>query len=272
MRNRVLFGLAAVVLALSPVCGGAQAPDPSQSVIPNRPPPPPPKPRPAPAPRPAAVPAPAPAPSAGRVIQDCSECPELVVIPAGRFLMGTPASEPSRGSDEGPQHWVTVPSLAVGKYSVTFDEWDACVAGGGCSQRPQDQGWGRGRRPVINVSWNDAQEYVGWLGRRTGRGYRLLTEAEWEYAARAGTTTAYYWGDEIGRGNANCYSCGSSWDGKQTAPVGSFPPNRFGLYDMAGNVYQWVQDCYASNYDSASGNASAFETNSCSSRVLRGGP
>jgi len=124
---------------------------------------------------------------------------------------------------------------------------------------------------VINVSWDDAQRYVAWLSRMTGQPYRLLREAEWEYAARAGTTTAYYWGDEIGKGNANCDGCGSQWDGKQTAPIGSFAPNAFGLYDMAGNVYQWVQDCYHDDYNGAPIDGSAWTSEDCSRRVVRGG-
>ncbi len=112
-----------------------------------------------------------------------------------------------------------------------------------------DSGYGRDTKPVINVSWDDAQTYVAWLSKMTGQTYRLLTEAEWEYAARAGTTTAYYWGDDIGKNNANCNGCGSEWDAKQTSPVGSFKPNAFGLYDMAGNVWQWVQDCYHDRYN-----------------------
>ena len=128
----------------------------------------------------------------GAVFKDCDDCPEMVVVPAGSFTMGSPASEKDRDSDEGPQHRVTIPKpFAVGKFEVTFEEWDACVTGGGCNgYRPMDRGWGRGRRPVINVSWQDAKAYVGWLSRKTGKSYRLLTEAEWEYASRAGTTTA----------------------------------------------------------------------------------
>ena len=126
--------------------------------------------------------------------------------------------------------------FAVSKFEVTFDDWDACVAYGDCNPVVRDSGWGRGRQPVINVTWDDAQRYVAWLSRMTGRTYRLLSEAEWEYAARAGTQTAYSWGDEIGKGNANCHGCGSQWDRRQTAPVGSFAANAFGLYDMLGNV------------------------------------
>ena len=129
-----------------------------------------------------------------------------------------------------------------------------------------------GHRAVINVSWDEAQKYVAWLSNMTGQPYRLLTEAEWEYAARAGTATPYYWGDEIGIANANCNGCGSQWDGKETSPVGSFRPNAFGLYDMAGNVWQWVADCYHDRYDDETPrDGSAWTAGDCDRRVLRGG-
>jgi formylglycine-generating enzyme required for sulfatase activity len=217
--------------------------------------------------------------------KECDKCPEMVVVAPGSFTMGSPASEQGRDIDESPQHNVTIAKpFAVGRFAVTFDEWDACAADGGCNgYRPQDLGWGRNLRPVINVSWDEAMAYVAWLSRKTGKQYRLLTEAEWEYAARAGSTTAYYWGDEIGRGNANCapvgkLECGSIWDNKQTAPVGSFAANAFGLYDMAGNVWQWVQDCYHNNYNGAPTDGSAWTTGNCYGaleddlqRVIRGG-
>ncbi|MBL8527052.1 MAG: SUMF1/EgtB/PvdO family nonheme iron enzyme, partial [Burkholderiales bacterium] len=130
---------------------------------------------------------------AGETFRDCDQCPEMVVVPAGSFTMGSPRGEGS--DDERPQHEVTIArAFAVGKYPITFDEWDACVAAGGCKYKPEDAGWGRSRRPAINVSWNDAQEYVAWLSKKTGKPYRLLSEAEWEYAARGGTTTRYPWG------------------------------------------------------------------------------
>jgi formylglycine-generating enzyme required for sulfatase activity len=192
--------------------------------------------------------------------------PEMVTIPAGEFMMGS-----NEYDDEKPPHKVKIAKpFLVGKFAVTFDEWDICVHEGGCTHNPSDLGWGRVRRPVINVSWNDAKEYTAWLAKKTGKPYRLLTEAQWEYAARAGTTTKYYWGDDIGRGNANCDGCGSQWDNKQTAPVGSFKQNPFGLYDMAGNVWQWVEDCKG-DYKDAPTDGSANATKGCSSRVLRGG-
>jgi formylglycine-generating enzyme required for sulfatase activity len=174
----------------------------------------------------------------------------MMVVPSGSFTMGSPTAEPSRANNEGPQHKVTIGrQFALGQFELTFDEWDACVAAGGCSgYKPSDTGWGRGRHPVINVSWDDAKAYVAWLSRMTGKTYRLLSEAEYEYATRAGTTTRYPWGDDVGNNNANCDGCGSQWGNKQPAPVGSFPPNKFGLYDMVGNVWVWTEDCYHDAY------------------------
>lgn len=206
--------------------------------------------------------------------KDCANCPEVVVVPAGSFTMGSPAIEPGRSAEEGPQHMVTIARpFAVGRFGVTFDEWDACVADGGCNgYKPSDEGWGRGRRPVINVSWDDAQAYVTWLSKKTGKSYRLLSGAEYEYAMRAGTQTIYPWGNTIGTNNANCHACGSRWDAKQTAPVGSFAPNGFGLYDMAGNVREWTEDCYHDTYKGAPTDGSAWiEGGNCYHRVVRGG-
>jgi formylglycine-generating enzyme required for sulfatase activity len=205
--------------------------------------------------------------------KECHECPEMVVVPAGEFQMGSPAGEEGRAGNEEPRRKVTIARpLAVGRFEVTFAQWDACVAAGGCQQKPSDEGWGRGTRPVINVTWDDvATDYLPWLSRKTGKTYRLLTEAEWEYAARSGSTTAYSWGDEIGPGNANCSGCGSPWSGRQTAPVGSFRPNAFGLHDVHGNVWEWVQDCYRDTYaNAAPDGTAALELPGCS-RVLRGG-
>jgi formylglycine-generating enzyme required for sulfatase activity len=200
-------------------------------------------------------------------------CPEMILIPAGEFTMGSPPTEPTEKdhrSDEGPQHKVTIARhFAVSKFDVTFDDWAACVSVGGCPQA-NESGMGRGNKPVINVLWDGAQQYAAWLSKMTQRPYRLLTEAEWEYVARAGSTTAYYWGDEIGEGNANCDGCGSSKP-DQTLPVGSFSANQFGLYDMAGNVWQWVQDCYHDNYWGAPMVGSAWTSGDCPHRVVRGG-
>ncbi len=210
--------------------------------------------------------------------RDCVDCPAMVVVPAGSFMMGSPANEQDRYADEGPQHDVRIAKpFAAGAFAVTFDEWDACLAGGGCGgYTPSDQGWGRGRRPVINVSWNDAQLYAKWLSSKTGKPYRLLSESEWEYAARAGTTTAFWQGATISPNQAN-YDGTRSYDGGptgvyrgKTIPVGSFAPNAFGLYDMGGNVSQWVEDCYHDSYAGAPSDGAAWTTGDCSRRVVRG--
>ncbi len=209
----------------------------------------------------------------GETFQECTNCPVMMVVPAGSFTMGSPVNEPGRYDDEGPQHTVTfAQQFAVGQHELTFDEWDACVAEGGCDgYKPSDQGWGRGRRPVMNVSWDDANAYVTWLATKTGKSYRLLSESEYEYAMRAGTTTAYPWGDAVGKNNADCKGCGSQWDGKETAPVGSFAANGFGLYDMVGNLWEWTEDCYHDSYRGAPTDGSAWTAGDCSGRVLRGG-
>ena len=174
-------------------------------------------------------------------------------------MMGSPDSEEGRRSDEGPQHRVRIAQpFAVGRFEVTFDEWDACVAGGGCGgYRPDDNGWGRGRRPVINVSWDDAKAYVQWLSSRTGKSYRLPSEAEWEYVARAGTTTPFWTGATISTEQANydgtyTYGAGKKGEYRQrTIPVGSLPANPWGLHEVLGNVWEWVEDCYHDSYAGA---------------------
>ncbi len=170
--------------------------------------------------------------------RDCAQCPEMVAVPAGRFMMGSPETEPHRAPDEGPQVEVSVPSFAMGRFEVTFAEWDACVADGGCGGYvPDDYGWGRGRRPVIFVDEDDVAAYLAWLSRKTGHPYRLPSEAEWEYAARGGTATIYPWGDVF---NASHVA-----NGARTLPVGSLLPNGFGLYDMIGNVWERVGACWS---------------------------
>ena len=194
----------------------------------------------------------------GRMLRDCQNCPELVVVPAG-------ATRLASGRD------VTIAApFAVGKFEVTFAEWDACVGGGGCTHRALDYGgWDRGLRPVHYVNWHDAQRYVAWLSRKTGKSYRLLSEAEWEYAAQAGI------GREqvalAGANQANCAGCGSRWDSKQTAPVGSFAANAFGLHDMLGNVWEWTADCWNESHAGAASDGSARIAGDCLRRVLRGG-
>ena len=193
----------------------------------------------------------------GRMLRDCPECPEMVVVPAGAASLAS-----------GRDVFIAAP-FAVGKFEVTFAEWDECVAQGGCGHRPDDEGWGRGRQPVINVNWYDAQAYVAWLSRKTGKSYRLLSEAEWEYAAQAWT------GREAkavrGTKQVNCSGCGSRWDNRQTAPVGSFLANAFGLNDMLGNVWEWAADCWNETHSGATAEGSARASGICSRRVLRGG-
>lgn len=211
--------------------------------------------------------------------RDCADCPEMVVIPAGSFLMGGPADEPDRYTHEGPLHRVAVPAFAAGRTPVTFAQWDACVAAGGCSHRARDEGWGRDDRPVINVNWDDAQEYARWLGGRTASPYRLLTEAEYEYAARAGSSSPYPWGDRASHEHAN-YGTDTCCEGLaeghdewiHTAPVGRFAANAFGLHDMQGNVYEWVEDAWHDSYDGAPCDGSAWSgRGDMRRRVLRGG-
>jgi formylglycine-generating enzyme required for sulfatase activity len=209
----------------------------------------------------------------GSDFKECANgCPTMIVVPAGKFMMGSREGEKGRTEAEGPQHEVSIAKpFAVGKFDVTFAEWDTCVAAGACP-KASDSGWGRDDHPVIYVSWDEAKIYVTWLAKQTGKPYRLLTEAEWEYAARAGSTTVYPWGDEIGKGNANCDGCGSQWDNTQTGAVGQFKPNAFGLYDMYGNVWQWVEDPWHANYDGAPTDGSVWlEGGNVSIRVLRGG-
>lgn len=197
--------------------------------------------------------------------------PKMVVVPAGTFTMGAPTGESGSEDHERPLHKVTIAKpFAIGVYEVTFEDYDR-FAEDEKRAKPGDEGWGRGRRPVINVSWDDARAYAEWLSQRTGERYRLPSEAEWEYAARAGTQTAYWWRDDPGRNRANCSNCGSPWDGKQTAPVGSFEKNRFGLHDTAGNVYEWVQDRWHGSYVGAPTDGSPWIWGDRDARVLRGG-
>ena len=185
----------------------------------------------------------------GTVFRDCATCPELVVVPAGRSHMGCVSGRDCQ-SDERPVHEVEVSSFALGVYEVTFEEYDRFVQATG-HRRPNDYGWGRGGRPVMDVSWKDAAVYVAWLSRETGESYRLPSESEWEYAARAGTTTGYSWGEYIRRNRANCDDCEISSDSDQTAPAGSFAANGWGLHDMLGNVWEWVADCWHEDYAGA---------------------
>jgi formylglycine-generating enzyme required for sulfatase activity len=199
-------------------------------------------------------------------------CPEMIVVPAGTFSMGTPADEANRKDSEDPRHTVTIAhAFAVSRYALTFEDWDACGAFGDCDPQLDDSGYGRGAQPVINVTWDDAQRYVAWLSRMTGKPYRLLSEAEYEYATRAGTTTAYWWGNDIGKGNADCDGCGSRWDDKQPAPAGSFAANGFGLYELGGSVWEWVADCWNKDYNGAPADGSAWMPGDCKRHVVRAG-
>ena len=209
--------------------------------------------------------------SPGTEFQHCAACPEMVVVPDGKFEMGSPLDEKVRNGHEGPQHEVTIRRpFAMGKFVLTFAQWDMCVEAGGCRHNPQDRGWGRGNRPVIYVSWIDAREYVQWLSLLTNQTYRLPSEAEWEYAARAGSQTPYWWGSDIGVARANCEGCGGS-DGAKTVPIGSFSANAFGLYGVHGNIFEWVADCWNGSYAGAPKGGSAWITGDCDGRVLRGG-
>ena len=233
--------------------------------------------------------------TSGRVFSDCiSEgisptryCPEMVIIPAGQFLMGssdgsssvvdldgtaklgpTLPEERGRVKWEGPVHEVRIKSaFAVSKYLVTAEQWASCVTAGGC----KNVGGGEGKKPKSAVNWYDAAEYVAWMSRVTGRDYRLLTEAEFEYAARAYASTRYHWGDDIGSGKANCKGCGSKWDDIETSPVDAFKPNAFGLYDMHGNLWEWTADVWHVNYEGAPADGSAWLGINSSYRVLKGG-
>lgn len=228
----------------------------------------------------------------GSSLRDCPECPEMVVVPAGQFVMGSPKSE-SGHLDEKPQHEVKIAKpFAVSRFEVTFEQWDACTAAGKCAQAADD-GFGRGVYPVINVSWHDARGYVSWLSDKTGKRYRLLSESEWEYVARAGTTTAWFWGagdDSFGSTKACEYANTHDEAGKEAhpmyvwshhhcndgygenAPTGKYKPNAFGLHDIIGNVREWVEDCHQEGYTDAPTDGSVREMKgTCEKRVVRGG-
>jgi formylglycine-generating enzyme required for sulfatase activity len=203
--------------------------------------------------------------------KECEKCPEMIVVPPGNFTMGSPSNESLRGSGEDQVRVAIAKPFAVGKFAVTFEEWDVCMADGWCGvYRPADQGWGRGRQPVINVSWDDAQTYVAWLSRKTGKTYRLLSEAEREYATRAGTTARFWWGSSITSEQANFNGVGMD-KGERTVPVDSFSPNPWGLYNVHGNVWEWTQDCWNASNSGNPGDGSARTTGECMRHVVRGG-
>ena len=208
----------------------------------------------------------------GNVFRDAlkggAEGPTMVELPAGNYQMGSPGN--SLNYDEVPRHAVSIPAFAISQYEVTFAEYDRFARATG-RRLPYDEGWGRDDRPVVNVSWSDAQAYTRWLSKQTGKSYRLPSEAEWEYATRAGSTSNFWWQDANENRPANCFNCGSNWDGARTAPVGSFTANGFGLYDMAGNVQEWTADCYHGSYQGAPVDGSAWAQGGCDMRVVRGG-
>lgn len=220
-------------------------------------------------------------PTAGTIIRDCEGCPDLVVIPAGQFVMGSSSNDSDHQPDESPQIQVSISSIAVGRYEITFDQWEKCVGEGGCGgYAPDDHGWGRGSRPVIYISWANAHEYTNWLSRKTGHRYRLPSEAEWEFAARAGSVQKYGYGDDPSLlcvyGNVadrdapwgDRVECSDGYS--YTAPVGQFRPNAFGLYDMIGNVSEWVEDCYHKTLQGEDAKGAPFVSSNCSVHVAKG--
>ncbi|SIT35833.1 conserved exported hypothetical protein [Paraburkholderia ribeironis] len=235
-------------------------------------------PAPSPAPSPAAT-APA-APAATAVAQkpnahapsasesrDCATCPIMIAVPAGSFAMGSSTDDPS----EKPVHHVSIGApFAIGKYAVTVEQWNACVAANACQKLTPESNANKAA-PARDLSWDDAQQYVKWLARITGKPYRLPTEAEWEYADRGGTTTAYWWGDQMRKGNANCKDCGDPWHKEGPENAGSFAPNPLGLYDMNGSVWEWTADCWHNTYQSAPVDGHAWDSPGCEMRVIRGG-
>jgi len=214
----------------------------------------------------------------GSSFQDCESCPDMVVVPGGRFLMGAAKGDKGHKPEEEPQHEVTVAApLAISKTEITFDEWETCALEGGCGNyRPQDSGWGRGRRPVIYVSFDDAKAYVDWLRQKSGKAYRLLSEAEWEFAARGGTSTPFASGATLAPTQANFDASSDTTNRKPgayqgtTVEVGSFPPNPYGLLDMEGNVFEWVEDCWNGSHAGAPADATP-RGGDCKRRVAKGG-
>ena len=222
-------------------------------------------------------------PEAGSTFRDTlrsgTEGPEMVVIPAGSFQMGC-VSDQDCGDTEKPVHEVVIARpVAISKYEVTFEDYDRFTH----SDKVDDKGWGRGQRPVINISWEEATAYAAWLSEETGKRYRLPTEAEWEYAVRAGSTTKYHFGNDEAQlcqyGNHADAGTDYEWrntacsdgEGERTAEVGQYQPNAFGLYDMKGNVYEWVQDCWNNSYEGAPADGTGWSSGDCGLRVVRGG-
>jgi formylglycine-generating enzyme required for sulfatase activity len=200
-------------------------------------------------------------------VKDCPACPALISLPPGGFVMGSNSSDPS----ERPAHRVTIAApFAIGKHEVTVEQWNACVAAGACPRVSSD-GDRPDNTPVRDVSWDDAEQYAKWLSKVSGKSYRLPTEAEWEYAARGGTSTQYWWGDQMRAGNANCKGCGQPWNQNGPASVGSFGANPFGLHDVNGSVWEWVSDCWHNSYKGAPSDGRSWDQQNCRDRVIRGG-
>ncbi|WP_407945665.1 formylglycine-generating enzyme family protein [Paraburkholderia elongata] len=235
---------------------------------------------PTPTPTPTTTTAPPAAPAAPAVAQkatahppgagenrDCATCPIMIALPAGVFSMGSSTDDPS----EKPVHHVAIGApFAIGKYAVTVEQWNACVAANACQKLTPESNTNKAA-PARDLSWDDAQQYVKWLSKTTGKPYRLPTEAEWEYADRGGTTTAYWWGDQMRKGNANCKDCGDPWHKEGPETAGSFAPNPVGLYDMNGSVWEWVADCWHNSYQGAPADGHAWDSPGCDMRVIRGG-
>jgi len=199
--------------------------------------------------------------------RDCPQCPVMVTIRPGSFTMGSSTSDPA---ERPPHHVVVNKPFAIGKFEVTIEQWNACADANVCPRIATNNADAK-NAPVRDISWDDAQQYVGWLSKTTGKPYRLPTEAEWEYAARGGTSSAFWWGDKMSKGNANCKDCGDPWSDAAPANVGSFTANPFGLHDMNGSVWEWVADCWHSSYKGAPVDGRAWEEPACTSRVIRGG-
>ena len=217
---------------------------------------------------------------AAPVFKDCAACPQMIEVPGGAFAMGSAATEAGRAEDEGPVREVTLAeAFVIGVREVTYAEWEACAADGGCGGHlPSDWSWGGGVQPVMDVTWEQARSYAEWLAAKAGEEYRLPTEAEWEYAARAGTATPFHTGATISTAQANYdgalppYGAGEAGESRaRTTAAGSFPANAFGLRDMHGNVAEWTLDCYAPSYRDAPTDGAAVESENCAERVVRGG-
>jgi formylglycine-generating enzyme required for sulfatase activity len=235
-------------------------------------PPAPQQPRPATAATPVPAPAPAPPPAktpsaASGESRDCATCPVMISLPAGSFTMGSNSDDPS----EKPPHHVTIAApFAIGKYEVTVEQWNACADANACPRLSADTNSVK-NAPARDLSWDDAQLYVKWLAKTTGKPYRLPTEAEWEYADRAGTTSKYWWGDQMRKGQANCKDCGEPWHKEGPESVGTFAANPYGLHDMNGSVWEWVGDCWHNSYQGAPNDGRAWDAPGCNMRVIRGG-